>query len=223
MVGLSGLCIPAIANVHILRRARPHVATVEEAPVRTVAIVPGARVYNNEVPSSVLEDRLQAALALYRKGKVRRILVSGDHREDGYDEVNAMHRYLVRHGASRDDVFLDHAGFRTFDTMQRARRVFGVTDAIVCTQEFHLARSVFLARKAGIDAVGVVADRRAYQAARANTAREFLARTRAFFDVYVIPTRAEMLGPTIPIQGSPEPTYDRRSWAFVSSVGEETK
>lgn len=178
-------------------------------PERYVAIVPGARVTREGEPYPSLEDRLHAALELHRAGKVRRILVSGDHRSDGYDEVNGMARWLRARGVPEGDLFLDHAGLRTHDTMQRAARVFRVREAVVCTQAFHLPRSVWLARQAGIDAVGLVADRRQYRKARLDAVRETFARTKAVLDIYVLRTEPRFLGDEIPIDGDARRTHDR--------------
>jgi SanA protein len=178
-------------------------------PERFVAIVPGARVSPGGQPSQSLEDRLQAALELYRSGRVKKLLVSGDHHAPEYDEVNAMQRWLRERGVPDADVFLDHAGIRTLDTMVRASRVFQVRDAIVCTQRYHLPRAVFLAREAGIDAIGVAADRHEYVKARLDAAREFAARIRAFLDVYLLGTQPRHLGAPIPIDGDATRTHDR--------------
>lgn len=208
-LALGGALSLVATSAWVVRRAAPHTHDALDAvPPRTVAIVPGCRVYADGTPSATLEDRLTAALELYEAGKVGRILVSGDHGRRGYDEVNAMHAWLVSRGVPEEAVFLDHAGFRTLDTMQRAARVFEVRDAVVCTQEFHLARSIFLAREAGIDAVGYVADRRVYPARRANEARETIARARAVLDVYVLHTGPERLGRPIPITGDARDTHD---------------
>lgn len=206
------LGVPLIVSAWMVRRAASDVYTdVAAVPARAVAIVPGARVYRDGTPSPVLEDRLETARALYAAGRVRRVLVSGDHGTPGYDEVNAMQRWLLARGVPARDVFLDHAGFRTLDTMERAARVFRVRDAVVCTQRFHLPRAVFLARGAGIDAVGLVADRRRYTNARADAARELLARNRAVFDRYLLRARPRFLGPPIPIDGDAARSHDRES------------
>lgn len=150
-----------------------------------VAIVPGAFVRGGQ-PSSTLEDRLQTALELYDAGVVSRILVSGDHASVNYDEVTVMQAWLVAKGVPANDILVDHAGFRTLDTMVRARTVFLVERAVVCTQRFHLARAVFLARRAGLDAHGVVADRRRYPAHYTDQIRETVARTVAIIDSYIL-------------------------------------
>jgi SanA protein len=151
----------------------------------TIAIVPGALV-RGVVPSRTLLDRLQTALELYENGTVAKVLVSGDHGRVEYDEVGAMRHWLLSQGVPESDIILDHAGFRTLDTMIRARKVFGVRRAVVCTQRFHLARAVFLARRAGIDAHGVAADRMRYPAHYWNQFREALARPAAVVDSYVL-------------------------------------
>jgi SanA protein len=200
------------ANFWVKHQASSHVFTsIDELEPRTVAIVLGARVSADGRPSAALEDRLQTALDLYESGKVRRLLVSGDHGRRGYDEVNAMHGWLLARGVPGQDIFLDHAGFRTFDTMERAARVFQVQDAIVCTQRFHLDRAVFLARRAGIDAVGISADRRRYAMASRDARREFLARTRAVVDSYLPFTSPRFLGDPIPIDGDATLSHDRHT------------
>jgi SanA protein len=210
--GLAVVLAGAGFNALVTVSARPHLfEDVARVPSRTVAIVPGARVYPGGVPSPALEDRLEAARALYARGAVRRILASGDHEHDDYDEVTVMYSWLVAHGVAPADVFLDHAGLRTLDTMERARRVFQVRDAVVCTQRFHLARAVFLARRAGIDAVGLVADRRAYVHARSDRLREVVARGVAVVDSYVLRTAPRYLGPAIPIGGDATATHGPRS------------
>ena len=198
-----------LAGSSVTREAAPFLYRgVDEVPPRFAAIVPGCRVYPDGAPSAMLADRLAAALALYRAGKVKKILVSGDHGAPEYDEVAAMRRWLEDRGAKGEDVFQDHAGFRTRDTMVRAAAVFGVEGAVVCTQEFHLARSVFLARRAGIDAVGVPSDRRVYLSMWINRLRETYARAAAFLDANVLHTAPRFFGPKIPITGDGRATRD---------------
>ncbi len=197
--GFAGLLLlfVLVSNLWVVRYAqgyvheRPYQPSTENA-AETVAIVPGAAVRGMR-PSPVLQDRLQTALELYESGTVSRILVSGDHGRPHYDEVGAMQHWLLAQGVASQDIVLDHAGFRTLDTMIRAREVFGIQRAIVCTQRFHLDRSVFLARRAGIDAHGVVADRLRYRGHRWNQIREALARPAAVLDTYVLRRRPKFL------------------------------
>ncbi len=198
-----------VAAAHVVvGRERAHVyRALADVPAREVAIVPGALVWDDGRPAMILEDRLQAALELHQAGKVRRILVSGDHARVDYDEVNAMRRWLVERGVPSEDVFMDHAGLRTLDTMQRAARVYGVQGAIVCTQDFHLARALYLARAAGLDAVGFVADRQAYPQAAHDRSRELLATTLAVLDV-AFARGPHVLGPRVDLGGDARVTHD---------------
>ncbi len=182
--------------------------SVEAVPARDVAVVLGARVMPSGEPSSALGDRLAAALALWKAGKVRVILVTGDHAAPEYNEVATMFEWLLERGVPRDRIFVDHAGLRTHDSMQRAVRVFEVDSAVVCTQRFHLARSIYLAREAGIDAVGLVADRRVYALRRRDGRREFAARVKAWLDIEVLGTQPRHLGGVIPIDGPASASHD---------------
>ena len=181
-------------NLWVRLKATGHIhEEAAELPQMALAIVPGAAVYADGRPSHALADRLEAALALYRAGKVQRILVSGLQESPYYDEVTAMTRWLREHGVPDAAVTQDGQGFRTLDTMARAAKVFGVSEAIICTQRFHLPRAIFLGQQAGIESVGLVADRRTYSDRLYNWAREFLARIRAFLDVYVLNTQPASL------------------------------
>lgn len=178
-----------------------------QAKSRSVVIVLGALVHRSGRLSDTVADRVACGAELYQKGKVRRVLVSGDHGTKGYDEVTAMGRALLAAGVKPQHLFLDHAGFRTLDSMQRARRIFGVRDALICTQRFHLPRSIYLARHSGIDAFGVVADRRRYRTEWFNNLREPLARSKAVLEV-LFGRDAKLFGPPIPITGDGRVTHD---------------
>ena len=131
------------------------VHTVADAPAAPVGIVLGAGLNADGSPKPYLRTRLDDTLRLYQDGKIRAILVSGDHGQVDYDEVAAMARWLVDHGVPVAKVVADHAGFDTYDSCVRAYKIFGVRTALVVTQEFHVRRAVFLCREAGIDAAGV--------------------------------------------------------------------
>lgn len=175
----AGLAI----NLWMLRSTRAAIfLSPEDVPPRELGIVPGARVHPDGRPSPALDDRLLAAAELYHAGRVRRILVSGDGAAPEYDEVLAMRRRLEELGVPPGDVLTDRLGLRTIDTMRRAARIYGVSRAVVCTQDFHLPRSLFLARREGIDAVGLVADRRVYPREAWFRFREMAARVMAFLE-----------------------------------------
>lgn len=150
---------------------------VSEVRPCEAAIVLGAYVFPDGTPSDMLADRLVAGLALLRAGVVRRVIVSG-----GADEAAGMAAWMLQRGVSREALVVDAGGLRTRLTMQRAAQM-GVRAAVVCTQRFHLPRALFLARAAGLEVVGLVADARSYGGEVANTRREAVARLRAWFDV----------------------------------------
>jgi vancomycin permeability regulator SanA len=178
------------------------------APARHTAIVLGASVHRKGKPSDMLRDRLDTALELYRAGKVRKLLLTGDHGRRGYDEVTVMRKHVLQRGARPEDVFTDHAGFTTYESMARARALFGVESAIVVTQAFHLPRAVYLARGLGLPAVGVEADRHRYRTGVQQGVREAFARVKAFADLQ-LGRRAPLGGPRVDINGDGRVTWER--------------
>lgn len=180
-----------------------------DVPPRHTAIVLGCRVNGEEV-SGCLEERLVVAQRLYTEGRVQRLLLSGDHGRKGYDEVNAMKDWFMERGVPEEHLFLDHAGFDTYDSMVRAKKVYQVPDAIVISQSFHLPRALFLAQRVGLDAVGVSADPPQGSVCRGSSYREPLACVKAWLDVQ-LGSDPRFLGPVIPITGSPQATFDRPS------------
>jgi len=212
---LLGLCAAGVlfflvANTRVLVSARGRVASdAESAPHSQAAIIFGAAVYSG-TPSPILEDRLQAAVDLYKAGRVDKLLISGDHGQHDYDEVNPMRRFVLNAGVPAEDVFMDHAGFRTYDTIARAKKVFRVESAILVTQRFHLPRALFIARRIGLRATGLAADRRLYLDRRYLAARESLARVKDFVNLW-FRSEPRYLGPEIPITGDGRLTIDRAS------------
>ena len=200
----AGALIVGAANAIVLLGAGGAGHDPAQAPHAQVALVLGAFVQPDGRPSAMLADRLDAAAALYRDRRVGRVLVSGDHSRLDYDEVNAMRRELVRRGVPDDDVFTDHAGFDTWSTMVRARKVFQVRSAIVVTQGFHMARALWLGKRAGLEVNGLAADRSGYGIEGGKSkVREVLARVKAVEDV-VIGAKPRFLGPKVPVTGSAE-------------------
>jgi SanA protein len=186
----------------VTRSAGPHlVVKVEDAPKAKVAIVLGALVYNDGTPSPMLGDRLATGVALYKAGKVEKLLLSGDHGQTTYDEVNGMLEYCLAQGVPDEDIFTDHAGFDTYQTMYRARDVFEVTDCLVVTQGFHLSRAVYIARTLGLQATGVSGSLRPYPSEWRFSLREWPARVKAVFQLHVTHPKPKYLGPVIPIDG----------------------
>jgi vancomycin permeability regulator SanA len=209
LLGVVGIVGATAIQWQIQSSTRPYIyQALEEVPERPVALVFGAGILRNGQPSPILRERIQAAADLYKSGKVKKLLVTGDNGSLDYNEVAVMRRYAMKLGVPGQDVVKDHAGFRTYDSCYRARDVFEVKSAVLVTQEFHLPRAVYLARRMGIDAVGLTADYHDDAQSRPFHLREWLARTVAWVQVNVTHPRPRFLGPKIPFDGiasSPQP------------------
>ena len=196
-----------LPNAIVLLGGRGATDKVDEAPRAQAALVLGAQVYADGRPSIMLADRVSAAAELYEADRVDKLLLSGDHGRVQYDEVAAMKRILLGRGIPAEDIFTDHAGFDTWDSAQRAKRVFDVDSVVVVTQKFHMARALYDARHAGLDATGYVADKRQYGKIMGKLRlRKAAARVKTLGDV-VTGADPHFLGPVIPITGD-----GRRSW-----------
>ncbi len=207
-LALLGIFVFILLNALVRYSTKSYVfADVNKIPKCYTALVLGARVYHNGQPSGILRDRLDNALELYQQGKVQRFLLSGDHGRVEYDEVNNMKRHLERKGVPSKDIFLDHAGFDTYDSMVRAKEVFAVTDVIIVTQAFHLPRAIFIARQKGLNAYGYIADEARYPSLRILQARESFAVIKAIKDV-ALNAAPKYLGDVIPITGDSSKSYD---------------
>jgi SanA protein len=206
----AGLVVAAVAipNLVVWRGGSgPVTADTARVPHAQAALVLGAQVKPNGQPSAMLADRVRAGEDLYRAGRVDKLLLSGDHSRADYDEVGTMRRMLLADGVPADDIFTDHAGFDTWDSAQRAKRVFDVDSAVVVTQRFHMARALFDARHAGLKVTGFAADRRDYGRVMGKLRlREAAARMKAVADV-VTGASPRFLGAEIPITGD-----GRESW-----------
>lgn len=177
-------------------RARGRVFSAAEAPAFAApALVLGAGVYSGGEPTTVLEGRLQTALNLYRGGKVSWFLVSGDNRAASYNEPQAMRRWLLKQGIPSSKIIADYAGRRTYDSLKRAKVVFGLERLVVVTSDFHLARALYLADHLGIQAYGVP-DSTLDESSGTRAlfwVREYFARHKALLDTWFPP--ATRLGP----------------------------
>ncbi len=154
-------------------------------PAQPVASVFGAGIERDGRLSPILADRVEAAIRLYQAGKVRKLLMSGDNRFAWYDEPTRMYEYAVARGVPAADIVHDFAGRRTYDTCYRAGAIFGVREAVLVTQRYHLPRALFTCRSMGIDAVGLAADRRVYQGNPYYQARDLVATLVAWWEVKI--------------------------------------
>lgn len=208
LFGIFALFLTFFANLYITKTSADYISNeLDEIPETQVALILGSRVYSSGVMSDVLIDRTIKGLELYERGKVSKILVSGDHGRAEYDEVNVVKDYLLENGVSEEDLFLDHAGFDTYDSIYRAKEIFEIESLIIVTQEFHLPRAVYIGNSLGIETYGYIADRQPYIAARWNSLRESLARVKALLNV-TFHSEPKYLGEHIPITGDSRLSWD---------------
>lgn len=182
-LGALLLTSPLLWRQVVVHRYDSRVYDVPGAPPRPTAIVFGAAVYRGGRLSTVLRDRMETAITLYEQGTVNQLLVSGDGVSAGYDEPSAMKAYAIQRGVPASDIRVDLGGRRTYDSCYRARHFFGVDEAILVTQAFHLPRALFVCEQLGVSAVGVSADLRAYRGAKWYEFREVAASLVALGDV----------------------------------------
>lgn len=198
IIGFAVGCFYGVP-VYMHKTVEQYMVSVASSPNCDAIMVLGALVYQNGTPSPVLEDRLLYALELYQAGKAEKIIVSGDHGQANYDEVNVMKAYLMDKGVPRTDIFMDHAGFDTFDSMVRAKEIFQVKSLLVSTQEFHMSRALYIARRIGIDAYGYPSpDKEIYSMQKLNF-REKLASLKAVLDTDILRREPKFGGEAIPI------------------------
>jgi SanA protein len=208
---IIGALSPFLINAIVINSTSKYIVTKEEAASLNAdcIIVLGALVWDNNRLSNMLEDRVIIGTELYKLNVAPKMLMSGDHGRIEYDEVNAMMNYALKKDVKIDDIFLDHAGFSTYESMYRARDVFKAKKVIIVTQKYHLYRAVYVARALGLDAYGVSSDLRPYNGQKSNEMREFLARTKDFFTSIFKP-KPKYLGDAIPVSGSADITHDKK-------------
>jgi len=201
MLALLGLLVFFIPRLITSVNALLHTYALEDVPADRVAIVFGAGLRRDGMPTAVLRDRVETAAQLYFEGKAKKLLMSGDNRFDDYNEPEAMRQYARGLGVPEEAIVLDYAGRRTYDTCYRARYIFGVRSAILVTQKFHLSRALFTCNALGLKAVGVQADNY-YYLKRSRlywNVREQFATVGAFWDVYI--------KKPLPVLGEPAPIF----------------
>lgn len=197
-------------NLGVCGTAGNKILTPEEAAQLAdvdCIVVLGCYVHDDGTPSHMLEDRLKRSVELYQLGIAEKLLMSGDHGRTNYDEVAAMKSYAVGQGIASEDVFMDHAGFSTYESMYRAKEIFGTQKIVIVTQKYHLYRAIYIARQLGINAYGVAADYRDYSGQFMRDVREILARVKDFA-VCLFKPEPTYLGDAIPISGDGNITND---------------
>lgn len=170
-------------------------------------IVLGAGIFGDK-PSHMLEDRLLQAIELYKNNVSTKIIMSGDHGREDYDEVNIMKKFAIEKGVPSENIFMDHAGFSSYESIYRAKEIFEAKKIVIVTQEYHLYRALYIANQLGIEAYGVASDQRQYVGAGYREAREIMARNKDFVKCIFKPAPT-FLGDTIPVNGNGNATNDK--------------
>ena len=170
-------------------------------------VVLGAGIWGDK-PSPLLQDRLDTAISLYENNVSSKIIMTGDHGRKNYDEVNIMKDYTIKNGIKSEDIFMDHAGFSTYESIYRAKEIFKAKKIVIVTQKYHLYRALYIANKLGLEAYGVNSDPRRYSGASYRELREVLARNKDFFKCIIKP-KPTYLGEVIPVSGNGNITNDK--------------
>jgi SanA protein len=202
LVIVLGLLIPRLITMVY---STPRTYKIADAPQSPVGIIFGAGLWRDGSPTPVLQDRVLAGAQLYFAGKIKKLLMSGDNSYIDYNEPEAMRQYALELGVPDQDIVLDYAGRRTYDTCYRARYIFGVTEALLITQKFHLPRAIYICNQIGLSSEGVIADTRVYRFPGRVIwqIRELPASLVGMWEVHVSHPK--------PIMGDPEPIFSEES------------
>lgn len=190
-------------NIYVCARESFHILTPQEAMEKDAdcIIVLGAAVSNGDTPSPMLQDRLDCGISLYKGGAAPKMLMSGDHGTQYYNEVGVMLQYAVDNGVPAENVFLDHAGFSTYESLYRAKYIYGADKVIICTQTYHLYRAMYIGDMLGMEVYGVPSETREYAGQMYYNCREFAARIKDFGYCIIWP-EPTLLGDPIDLSGS---------------------
>lgn len=210
LCALIGIMMLSI-NFYVVNKTKSKIVTEKQAKeLENVdcILVLGAGIWGDK-PSPMLEDRLLQGITLYNNQTSSKIIMSGDHGKKEYDEVNVMKDFAIEKGVKSEDIFMDHAGFSTYDSVYRAKEIFKAQKIIIVTQKYHLHRALYVAEKLGIEAYGVASDPREYRGQVVRELREVLARDKDFFKCIIKP-EPTYLGDTIPVSGNGDATNDKK-------------
>lgn len=210
LCALIGIMMLSI-NFYVVNKTKSKIVTEKQAKeLKNVdcILVLGAGIWGDK-PSPMLEDRLLQGITLYNNQTSSKIIMSGDHGKEEYDEVNVMKDFAIEKGVKSEDIFMDHAGFSTYDSVYRAKEIFKAQKIIIVTQKYHLHRALYVAEKLGIEAYGVASDPREYRGQVVRELREVLARDKDFFKCIIKP-EPTYLGDTIPVSGNGDATNDKK-------------
>lgn len=207
---VCGISFVAIINEYVKSVGRGRLLSVDEAAQLNdvdCIVVLGCQVRADGSLSDMLHDRLARGVEVFQAGAAPKLLMSGDHGTVSYDEVNAMKRYAIEQGVPSEDVFMDHAGFSTYETIYRAKEIFQAKKIVIVTQEYHLYRAIYIAEQLGMEAYGVNADLDTYSGQAMRDVREVLARCKDFA-MCIFKPEPTYLGESLPVSGNGDVTND---------------
>lgn len=212
-LGVVGAATIFGTNARVKNYGKERLLTSEEAAKLTdvdCIIVLGCQVHDDGTPSWMLADRVKRGVELYKLGVAPKLLMSGDHGQQNYNEVATMKQLAIDDGVESSDVFMDHAGFSTYESMYRARDVFQAKKVVIVSQEYHLYRAIYTAEKLGLEAYGVHADLNVYGGRRVRTMREVREILARFKDCMttMFKVKPTYLGEAIPVSGDGDVTND---------------
>lgn len=199
-----------VVNSYVKNTVSAYLITPEDAVNLSEVdciLVLGCKVKENGTPSDMLRDRLNRAIELYEMGAAPKLLMSGDHGRKNYDELAIMKQYAIDAGVPSSDIFMDHAGFSTYESVYRAKEIFKASKIIIITQKYHLYRALYVANQLGVEAFGVASDYQRYWGQAIRDAREVFARCKDFATASFKP-EPTYLGEAIPVTGNGDITND---------------
>jgi len=201
IIACVGFFVLGLSRIAIILSTQTKIVEADAAPAKPVVIVPGAGLNPDGTPSAPLRDRVEAAAELYFAGKAQKILMSGDNRFINYNEPESMRQYALVLGVPDEDIVLDYAGRSTYDTCYRAKAIFGVEDALIVTQAYHLPRAVYLCDHLGVKITGIPVEQSRYVRSRYLfwNFREAFASLAAMWDIHI--------AKPLPVLGDPEPIF----------------
>lgn len=199
-------------NGYVIHKTKAKILDIDEASKLEdvdCILVLGASVKPDKTPSNMLYDRIMTGVSLYKAGASAKIIMSGDHGRTDYNEVGTMKEYAIGEGVPSDDIFMDHAGFSTYESLYRAREIFGADKIIIVSQQYHLYRALYIAEALGMEAYGVPSDLRSYSGQYKREIREILARNKDFILAITKP-ELHTMGDAISLEGSGDVTNDNK-------------
>lgn len=211
VLGLAGCLVMFLVNLYMIRKEETYILTADQAgeleDVDCIMVL-GCGVRPDGTPSGMLSDRLDQGIRLYDEHVSDKLLMSGDHGKVNYDEVNLMKQFAIDRAVPSENIFMDHAGFSTYESMYRARDIFQVKKIVIVTQRYHMYRALYVAQAMGMEAYGVASDPRTYGGQRMRDVRELLARPKDLIYTIVMP-KPTYLGDSIPVSGDGNVTNDK--------------